>query len=74
MRSMTARLVGGKDYRDMNEEEKKEAEEMDFRLLAPWLVTAFAAWCIQGIGRRMRKDRGEEVEENGEAGASGGTQ
>jgi hypothetical protein len=71
---MTARLVGGKDYRDMNEEEKKEAEERDFRLLAPWLVTAFAAWRIQGSGRRMRKDRGEEAEENGEAGASGGTQ
>jgi hypothetical protein len=74
MRSMTARLVGGKDYRDMNEEEKKEAEERDFRLLAPWLVTAFAAWYIQGGGRRMRKDWEEEFEENGEAGASGGTQ
>jgi hypothetical protein len=62
---MTARLVGGKDYRDMNEEEKKEAEERDFRLLAPWLVTAFAPWCIQGSGRRMRKDRGRKLKRTG---------
>jgi hypothetical protein len=43
----------------MNEEENKEAEERDFRLFAPWLVTYFAAWYIQVSGRRMRKDRGE---------------
>jgi hypothetical protein len=53
---------------------RKKQKRGIFRLLAPWLVTAFAAWCIQGSVRRMRKDRGEEVEENGEAGASGGTQ
>jgi hypothetical protein len=34
----------------------------------------FHPWCIQGSGRRMRKDREEEVEENGKAGASSGTQ
>jgi len=49
----------------MNEEEKKEAEERDFRLLAPWLVTYFAAWYIQGSGRRMRKDPGGNLKRTG---------
>jgi hypothetical protein len=57
---------GGKEYENIEEVEKKRAEAGDFRAVAPWLVTIWCSWYIQGSERRkqQRKDWDDEVEAN----------